>query len=154
MALVAVHAVVHVTAHVDMTIVGVRLGVAVRALKYAVVRRIRMTGRTDTVRVAMSHREPRVIKGSSQPGRGGMTSRARGREPGRYVIRIVRSLVVSLVAAVAVGRDRGVVVVDVATRTRHGGVRPGQRETGVVVIEARRTPGRRAMAYFALLWKA
>jgi len=53
----------------------------------------------------------------------------------------VRSLVFGLVTAVAIGRHRGVVVVDVATGTRHGGVGTGQREAGVVVVEARWSPG-------------
>ena len=67
MALVAIHAVVHVTTHVAMITIGVRLGVAVRALEDAVVGRVRVTGRTYAVRVAVVHGEPRVIESGSQP---------------------------------------------------------------------------------------
>jgi len=67
MALVAIHAVVHVTTHVAMITIGVRLGVAVRALEDAVVGRIRVTGRAHAVCVAVVHGEPRVIESGSQP---------------------------------------------------------------------------------------
>ena len=65
--------------------------------------------------------------------------------------RTIRSLILGLVTAVAIGRHRGVVVVDVATGTCHGGVGTRQREAGVVVVEARWSPSRRAVAYLALL---
>lgn len=67
------------------------------------------------------------------------------------MIRVVGGVVDTLVTTVAIGRDGSVVVVDMATGTRHGGVSSGQRETGVVVVEARGTPSRGAMAYVALL---
>lgn len=154
MALVAVHAVVYVPTHAPMITIGIRFGMAVGALEYGVVRGIRVARCTDTVRVAMVHREPCVIEGGAQPARSGVTSGARCWEAGRYVIRVVRALVVRLVTAVTVGRDRGVVVVHMAARACDRGVGSGQRETGVVVIEARRTPRGSAVAYITLLGEA
>jgi hypothetical protein len=67
------------------------------------------------------------------------------------VARTVGGLVLRLMAAEAVGGHAGVVVVDVTASTRNGGVLPRQRESCVVVVEACRTPGCRAVAYLALL---
>ena len=151
MALVAIHAVVHVTTNAAMITIRVRLGVAGRALEDVVVGRICMTRRADSVRIAVIHREPCVIESSSQPTRGCVASGARGRETRGHVIRIVRALVVRLVTAEAVGRNRGVVVIHVTARTRHGSVLSRQGETSVVVVEACRAPGSRTVAYVALL---
>ena len=151
MALVAIHAVVHVTADVAMIAIRVRLGVAVRALEDVVVGRICMTGRADPVGVTVIHREPRVIEGCSQPTRGRVTGGASGREPRGHVIRIVRALVIHLMTAEAVGGHRGVVVVHMTASTRDGRVLPSQGEARVVVVEAGRTPGRRTVAHVALL---
>lgn len=63
----------------------------------------------------------------------------------------VRCLVVVLVAAETVGRNRRVIVVHVAAGTCNRCVCAGQRETGVVVIETRRAPGCGAVAYITLL---
>ena len=63
----------------------------------------------------------------------------------------VRCLVVVLVAAETVGRNGRVIVVHMATGTCNRCVGAGQRETGVVVIEARRAPGCGAVAHIALL---
>lgn len=62
MALVAVHAVVHIAADIAVIAVSVRLGVAIRALEDAVVRRIGVTRRTHAICIAVIHREPCVIK--------------------------------------------------------------------------------------------
>ena len=67
MALVAVDAVVYVPAYVAMVSIGIRFGMAVCALEHTVVRGVRVTRRADTIRVAMVHREPRVIESGSQP---------------------------------------------------------------------------------------
>jgi len=67
MALVAIHAVVHVTIDVAMIAIRIRLRVAVGALEDAVVSRICVARRADAVRVAVIHREPRVIESGSQP---------------------------------------------------------------------------------------
>ena len=154
MALVTIHAVVHIAVNVAMIVVGVRLGVAVRALEDAVIGRICMTRRTDSIGVTVIHGEPRVIESGSQPARGRVASGARGRESCRHVVRIVRALIIHLVTAKAVGRHRGVVVVHVATRACNGRVLPRQWETCVVVVKACWTPGCRTVAYVALLWES
>jgi|SRR6516162_1964726 len=80
-----------------------------------------------------------------------MANRAGGRESRRDVIRVVGSRVLGLMAAIAVGGNRSVVVLEMTIRARHRGMRPRQREDGVVVIERRRAPGGGAMAHVALL---
>ena len=154
MALIAIHAVVHVTANVAMIAICIRLRVAVRALEDAVVGRIRVTRRADSVRVAVIDVKPRVIEGGSQPTRSSVASGTRRRKSRRHVIRIVRALVIHLVTAKAVGRHCSVVVVHVTTRTCDRRVLPRQRETCVVVVEACGAPGRRTVAYVALLRKS
>jgi len=151
MALVAIHAVVHVTIDVAMIAIRVRLGVAVRALEDVVVGRIRVTRRADPVRVAVIHGEPRVIESGSQPTRRGVASGAARRESCRHVARTVRGLVLRLMTAEAVGRNGGVVVVHVTACAWHGRVLPGQGETGVVVVKGSWAPGCRTVAYVALL---
>ncbi len=76
------------------------------------------------------------------------------RETGGRMVRIGRGLVIRLVAGIAVGRNRCVVIVHVAIGASHGGVGPGEREGGVVVIERRRLPGGGVMAELALLREA
>ena len=154
MALVAIHAVVYITANVAMIAIRVRLGVAVRALEDAIVGRIRVTRRADSVCVAVIDVEPGVIESGAQPTRGGVASSARGRESRRRVIRIVRGLVFRLMTTKAIGRHRGVVVVHVTACTRHGRVLSRQGEAGVVVVETCGTPGCRTVAYLALLREA
>lgn len=153
MAVIAIHTVVDVSTHALMLVVGPRLRMAVRALEDAVVVRIGMAGRTNPVCIAMIDVEPSVIESGSQPARGRMAGRTARWESRRYVIRIRRALVVHLVTAIAVGGDSGVVFVHVATCTRHGGVRTGQRERSVVMVEGGRSPCRRAVAHIALLWE-
>jgi hypothetical protein len=151
MALVAVHAVVHIAADVSMIAVGVRLGVAIRALEDSVGRRIGMTRRTYAIRIAMIHWEPRVVESRAQPTGGGVTGSTSGRESSRHVIWVVRSLVIGLVTAETVGGDCRVVVVHVTACAGYRCVSTGQRETCVVVIETCRAPRRRAVTDFALL---
>lgn len=151
MALVAVHAVVYIAADVPMIAIGVGLGVAIRALEDGVVRRFGMTRRTYAIRIAVIHREPRVIKSCAKPTGGCVTGGASGRESGRYVIGIIRCLIVSFVAAETVGGDCRVVVVHVTACAGDRCVSTGQREACVVVIETCRAPRRRAVTDFALL---
>ncbi len=66
----------------------------------------------------------------------------------------VGGLVVSFVATVAICRQRRVVVVEMAVGAGNAGVRAGQREGRVVVIEACRGPGGCVMAHVALLRKS
>ena len=119
MALVAIHAVVHVSVDVAMIPIRVRFRVAVRALEDAVVGRIRVARRADPVRVAVIHGEPGVIEGGSQPTRGRVTGGATRRKSCRHVIRTVRGLVFRPMTAEAVGRNRSVVVVDVTACAQH-----------------------------------
>lgn len=154
MALVAIHAVVHVTTNVAMITIRVRLGVAIRALECAVVGRIRVTRCADPVCIAVIHGEPRVIESGSQPGRRCVARCARGRESCRHVVRAVRALIVHLVTTEAVSGHRGVVVVHVTTGACDRCVLPRQGETCVVVVEACRAPSRRAVTHFALLWES
>jgi len=110
-----------------------------------------MAGGAHPIRPAMVHREPGVIEGCAQPSGRRVTGCARGRKSGRHVIRTVGRLIVGLVTAEAIRRHGGVVIVDVAARARHRGMRPGQRETGVVVIETRWTPRGGVVAHVTLL---
>lgn len=99
----------------------------------------------------MTHVEPCVVESGPQPTRGDMAGGARRREPRRHVIRIGCSGVVRLVASVAIRRQGRVIVVHVATRACHRGMRARQRERRVVVVKRRRRPGCGAVAHVALL---
>ena len=76
MAVVAIHAVVDVTANTLVSSVGVRLGMAVRALENAVVTGIGMAGGAHPIRPAVIGRKPSVIEGCIQPAAGRVTSDA------------------------------------------------------------------------------
>ena len=150
MTLVTIHAVVDISPDVGVTeIRGVVIAVATRALEHRVVARVRMAGCADSVRVAMVGREVRVIECCPRPCRRGVTGSARRRESGGRVIRVSRSVVIGLVAAYARRWQRRVVVIHVAVRTGHGGVRARQRESRRVVIEGRAGPVCRAVANVA-----
>ena len=153
MALVAVHAVVHVSLHALMVSVGLRFRVAIRALENRVVIGIGMAGRTHSIRAAMVDRKLcvlRVIKRRVLPVRRAVAVLAGRREELRLrrVSRIRRTVVVSQVTTNARRRQRLIVAVDMAVdaRSRWHGVRPGQRELRFVVIERRIRPGDRVMA--------
>ena len=64
-----------------------------------------------------------------------MTHLASCRKAGCHVVRIGSVLVILLVAAIAVRRQRRVIVVHMTLAAGQLRVRPGQRERGVVVIE-------------------
>ena len=88
-----------------------------------------------------------VIEGSPGPGRRVVALRAGGREANGRVRRTVRLIEVSLMASVAVRRQRaGVIVVDVTGSAGNGHVRTGQREFRGVVIERGSGPARRGVA--------
>ena len=142
MALVTIHAVVHISADVRvMEIVRVPAPMATRALENRVVARIRVAGGTNAVSVAVIHWEPSVVKRGSEPARSRVASRASGRENGwrRFMDGIGGAIVIRRVAAVASGRQRGVIVVHMAHGAGHEGrrvsVKARQREGGRVVIE-------------------
>jgi len=148
--LVTIHAVIDIATHIGVTEVGsVVIAVATRALEHTVVACIRVASCADPVRVAVIHREVRVIERRARPRRCCVASGAGRREPGGSVVRIGRAVVVALVATHAGRRQRRVVVVHVAISAGHGGVRAGQRESRRVVIEGSAGPVRRAVADIA-----
>jgi len=108
-----------------------------------------VTSRAHPVGVAVVRREVGVIESRSGPGGGCMARSARRREARRSVIRIRRAVVIRLVAAHACGRQRRVVVVDVAHHASHGrcGMKSSKREGRVVVIKGRARPVRGAVAH-------
>lgn len=128
MALVAIDAVVDVTAYIAMIGIGVRLGMAVRALEHGVVARVRMTGRAHAVCVPVVRRKPRVIEGRVGPTGRRVTGRAGRRESCRHVVRAVGSRVVRFVTAIAVRGNGRVVVVQMTARTRYRRMGPSQRK--------------------------
>lgn len=65
MAGIAIRAVVDVAANALVLLIRLALGVTVRTRKYGVVRRVGVTGRTNSVCAAVIRREPRVVEGSS-----------------------------------------------------------------------------------------
>ena len=82
-----------------------------------------------------------------------MARLASGREAGLGVIWTCRFAEVVCVARIAVGRCSRVLPINVAGRTCYRRMRPGQRESRLAVIEARRLPGGRRMASLASRWK-
>ena len=156
MALVAVHAVVHISLYALMILVGLRFRMAIGALENRVVIRICMTRRAHPIGIAVINGELRVlrmIKRRVQPVRGAMAILTSGREKLRLrrVSRIRRIVVIRLVTANTRRRQRLVIVVDVAVDAGawwHG-VRSGQRKLRLVVIERRIRPGDRVMAQLA-----
>ena len=111
---------------------------AAGALEDRVVRRVGMAGGANAVGVSMSQWEERVIAGGQrcrQPGGGGVAGGAGGRPSRRDVIGVCGSGEVLGVARVAIGWRPGKDIVDVAETASHGGVRAGERERGVVVVE-------------------
>ena len=147
MALVAVHAVVHIPADVRVMEIGrVPAPMATRALENRVVVRIRVAGGTNAVSVAVILWEPGMVKRGSEPVRSRVTCRASCRENGwrGFMDGIGGAIVIHRVAAVASGRQRGVIVVHMAHGTGHEGrrvsVEAGQWEYGRVVIELTISP--------------
>ena len=140
MALVAVHAVVHIPADVRMLeIARVPAAMAIRALEYRVVAGIGVTGRADSICVAVVDVEPGVIEHGPGPCGRRMAGVACRWEAGGLVVRIGRAVVVRLVATHARRRQRRVVVVDMAHHAGHGCscVEASQGECRVVVIKDR-----------------
>ena len=154
MAVVAIDAVVHITPHTLVLIVGVRLSVTVRALKYAVVVGIRVARGADSGCAAVLHIPPCVIEGRSQPTGRRVAGCARSGEASRQMIRVRGRGVVGLVAAVAIGRQSRVIAVHMTIGACYAGMSARQRKTCVVVIEGCRNPRRGVVADVALLRKA
>ena len=118
-------------------------------LKYRVVTRVRVACGAYAPRVPMRHREPRVIESSSRPLSRGVAGLACRGESCRHMVGIRRRLVNRSVAAVAIGRNTRVVIVDVATRASHRRVRSGQRKSRRVVVEGGAVPVDRVVAQLA-----
>ena len=83
-----------------------------------------------------------------------MARRAGGRETSRRVAGIGGAGVIRSVAGIAVRGSRCEIAADMAAAARHRGVRSGQGERCVVVIESRRSPVGGAVAQRAILGKA
>ena len=155
--LIAIDAVVDIARNVVVVeVVRVVAAMASRALEHRVVIRIRMAGRAHTVGVAVAGRERRVlgvIERSTRPCGCVVASLAGGREELRLrlVSGVGRVVVVGLVAANARGRQRRVIVVNVAIGAdpRRNGVRASKGEGRVVVIERGIRPAGRVVAEFA-----
>lgn len=155
--LIAIDAVVDVSRNiVVLEIVGVVSAVASRALKDGIVVRIGVACRAHVIRVAVVGRELSilpVIERGSGPCCRVVAGLARGREELRLcrVSGIRRVVVISLVAADASRRQRGVVVIDVAIAALawRDCVRSRQRERSVVVVEGGVGPDNRVMANLA-----
>lgn len=143
MALVAVNAVVDISAHLRvLEVIRVVTAVAARALEYGVVAGINVARGAHTVGVAMVDRELgvlRVIECRTSPcGRVvAVLTCCREELRLRRMAGIGCVGVVGLMATDARGWQRGVVVVDMAVRahTRRHQVRTSKRERSVVVIE-------------------
>ena len=94
-----------------------------------------------------------VIERGRHPGCGVVAGVAGLRKPLLRVIRIVRVLVILQVARDASLYGQVVIVVDVALRAGHRGVRPGQRKPDRIVIESSRNPRGRGVALLTGLRK-
>lgn len=156
MALIAIHTVVHIAS--NTLVRGIRLGlrVAICTGEDRIVVRIRVAGAAHTVGVAMVQRKPGVIELAVRPFDSVVAGCTGGREMGGNVVRIVRILVVRLVAAITVGGQVFVIIVDVAVGAgaRRYGMRACEREDGLVVVKVGVGPFDRVMADLAGLWKA
>lgn len=153
-ALIAINAVVDIARHLVMLeIVRVISAMTSGALEDGVIIGIRVAGRADSARVAMTGWERRVlgmVKCRPGPGRcvvAGLTSR-REELRLRRMAGIRRVVVVGLMTSDACCRQRRVVIVDVAVGAlpRRHRMRSGQRECRVVVIECGIGPDRRVVA--------
>ena len=155
--LITVDAVVDVSRNVVVVeVVRVIVAVASRALEYRVVIGIDVAGRAHTVGIAVTGRELRVlrvIERCTSPRGRVVAGLARSREELRLrrMSRTGRVVVIGLMAANARGRQRRVIVVDVAIGAypRRNGVRARKGEGCVVVIERGIRPDGRVVAEFA-----
>ena len=143
MALIAIYAVVHITANVRVTeIRRIPASVALRALEYQVVRGIDMARSAHAVGVPVIQGEIGMIECRAGPGCRRVAGCTRCRESGCRMGRIRCGVVRCRVATIAIGWQRRVIVVHVAHRTgnRRRGVKASQWENGRVVVEHRAEP--------------
>jgi len=149
MALVTVHAVVHIPADVRvMEIVRVPAPMATRALENRVVGWTRVAGGTNAVSIAVINVEPGVVERCAGPCSRVVTSRASSCENSWRGLMdwIGSSSIIRGMAAVTIRREGGVVVVHVATGAGHFRVKARQREGGRAVIELAVGPHDRVVA--------
>ena len=90
-----------------------------------------------------------MIECRAGPVRGGVAALTARREPGARVIRVVRSLVIDFVTAIAVGWQTRIVTVHMATCTGHANVKAGERKRGVVMIKCALVPRECVVAHLA-----
>ena len=153
--MIAVNAVVHIPA--DVRVVELGCGpapVAIRALEHRIVARIGVARGANSLRVAVSHGEPGVVKRGSQPIRGNpgcMASHTGGREPGRNMVGAGRCRVIGLVARVAIRGRQRVIVGHVTAGAGRGRMQAEQRPVSrwPRVIELSVCPGHRVVARIA-----
>ena len=88
-----------------------------------------------TLRIVVRNPEPGVIERGPEPARRCMTCCARRREADRRVVWICGGVVICFVAAVAIGRQRGVVVVHVAAGADNPGMESSKRKYRRIVIK-------------------
>ena len=114
-----------------------------------------MTGRADSVRIAVVDAPPRVTERRAGPCRGVVTGSAVRRENSGSgaMNRIRRGVVVGLMASVASRRQCRVVVVYVAIRAGHRCVESRQRESRLGVIEFAVRPLDCVVAQIARRWE-
>ncbi len=153
MTLIAINAVIDISWIALVPRIGLGLGMAICALENCVVVRIRMTDRAHSVSgvASMVHGEPRVVERCPRPCSCVVASSTDGCE-NRWrslVHRVRRGIVIRFVAAVAVRRKRGVVVIYVTARAGHLRVEAGQWKRGRAVIKLAIGPERRVMAELA-----
>ena len=123
----------------------------VRAVQRVVVVDVALRALQGRMRAGQRESGSRVIEGRSIPGRRIVALRAGLREIRLHVIRLGRTLEILQVAGHAGRAGQIVVAVHVTLRALNGGVRAGERESGVVVIEGRRRPRGRVVALLASL---
>ena len=103
------------------------------------------------VRAGQRETSGRVVERRAGPLRGVVATRAILRESRGLVRRVSGSVVVGQVARDAGGAGQAEVIVHVALRALHAGVRAGQRETGRGVVEGRAGPLRGGVTAGAVL---
>ena len=153
MTLIAINAVIDISWIALVPRIGLGLGMAICALENRVVVRIRMTDRAHSVSgvVSMVHGEPRVVERCPRPCSCVVASSTGGCENSwrSAMHRVRRGIVIRFVAAVAVRRKRGIVVIYVTTRASHLGVEACQWKRGRAVIKLAVGPQRGVMAELA-----
>jgi hypothetical protein len=103
-----------------MVLVRVGLGMAIRALENRVIAWVCVACCANPIRATVAGVEPGVVEDRTcPPGDDLMAGLARGGKARCDVVGIVGTLILHFVTRIAVGRERSVVVVHVATCTRH-----------------------------------